>query len=119
MRTNAITTVALIASILEEWNLDDLVEYLERYLWRDAVAKPGALRSRVAITDSSAPEALGLVAKVFLDRAERAKRATEAALREAAEAEDRAKNVLARAARGGQRKRAAAFYHRRSADRNR
>lgn len=96
LRVNAITTVALIASTLEQWNLDLLVEYLDRYLWRDAIAKPRALPSRVSIIESSVPEALGHVANVFGDRAERANRKTEAAVRDAAEAEARAKNLLAR-----------------------
>ena len=98
LRANAITSVALIASTIEEWNDDRLVEHLQRHLWRDAMAKPGSLRPRVAVTDSSAPEALGIVAQVFLDRAEKANRAAAAAEREATVAVSRSENLLARAA---------------------
>lgn len=97
LRTNAITAVALLGSIIEEWGDHRLVHVLERFLWRDAVAKPGVHRPRVAITESAPPEALGFVSRVFLDSVSAADRTAKRASEQAAQADERANNLLARA----------------------
>lgn len=97
MSVNATTSIALLAATIDQWSLDRFVEYLERHLWRGAVTKPRALHPLVAIVESSSSEALGAVATVFLRRSESAERTAQAAVQSAMEAEERARNVLARA----------------------
>lgn len=97
LRTNAIIVVALLGSILAEWDDHRLVQVLERFLWRDALARPGVHRPRVAITELAPPEALGFVSRVFLDDVSAADRSAEQAAEEAKQAGERATNLLARA----------------------
>lgn len=97
LRTNAITAVVLIGSLLEEWGDDRLVEVLERYLWRDALDKTGVHRSRVAIVESAPIEALAFVSKIFLDKVSDAAQAADRARHDAAQAGERAANLLNRA----------------------
>lgn len=98
LKTNAITTAALVFSVLEDWDNGRLVRGLSENLWIDSAAPLSANRIRVAIIETATAEALGGVCRVFEDVISDVARSAEQARAEAARAEERANNLLQRVA---------------------
>ena len=75
LRSNAITSLALLLAARDEWSVRELVERLELHLWRHSARKPGNRPARVAVTEPPNLDSLAVVAQVFIAKVEEARQA--------------------------------------------